>query len=66
MLLSDCKHITIVTHVNPDGDAIGSTTGFKYFLEQNGKSVSIVVPISSVMGLSLYQFMINNKKNRGE
>ena len=33
---------------------------------KNGKGVSVVVPISSVMGLSLYQFMINNKKNRGE
>ena len=43
-LLSDCEKITIVTHVNPDGDAIGSSTGFKYFLESNGKSVSVAVP----------------------
>ncbi len=43
-LVSDSEKIVLVSHVNPDGDAIGSTTGFKYFLEQNGKSVSIVVP----------------------
>ena len=43
-LLADCENITIVSHVNPDGDAIGSITGLKYFLERNGKSVSALVP----------------------
>ena len=43
-LLSDSKKITIVSHVNPDGDAIGSTTGFKYFLESNAIHASVVVP----------------------
>ena len=31
-----------------------------------GKGVSVAIPISSVMGLSLYQFMINNRQNRGD
>ncbi len=38
----------------------------KFKTIRNGKGVAVVVPISSVMGLSLYQFMINNKQNRGE
>ena len=33
---------------------------------RNGKGIAVVVPISSVMGISLYQFMINNRTNRGE
>ena len=43
-----------------------NTLDEKFRTIRNGKGVSVVVPISSVMGLSLYQFMINNKKNRGE
>ena len=38
----------------------------KFRTIRNGKGISVVVPISSVMGKSLYQFMINNRKNRGE
>ena len=33
---------------------------------RNGKGIAVVVSISSVMGISLYQFMINNRTNRGE
>lgn len=43
-LLSESEKITLVTHVNPDGDAIGSVTGFKKFLRANGKDVSVVIP----------------------
>lgn len=38
----------------------------KFKTIRNGKGVACVVPISSVIGLSIYQFMINNRKNRGE
>lgn len=38
----------------------------KFKTIRNGKGVAVVVPISSVMGLTLYQFMINNRPNRGE
>ena len=38
----------------------------KFATIRNGKGVACVVPISSVIGLSIYQFMINNRKNRGE
>ncbi|MEG1543273.1 MAG: bifunctional oligoribonuclease/PAP phosphatase NrnA [Tannerellaceae bacterium] len=39
------EQFVIVTHVTPDGDAIGSALGLYHFLTANGKdSVSIVVP----------------------
>lgn len=43
-----------------------STLEDKFNSIRNGKGVAVVVPISSVMGISLYQFMINNRTNRGE
>lgn len=38
------KTITIVSHVNPDGDAIGSSLGFAYFLRKFGHEVEVMVP----------------------
>ena len=38
----------------------------KFKTIRNGKGISVIVPISSVMGKSLYQFMINNRQNRGD
>ncbi|BAG83456.1 conserved hypothetical protein [Candidatus Azobacteroides pseudotrichonymphae genomovar. CFP2] len=38
-----CK-IVIVTHISPDGDAIGSSLALCHFLLQLGKSVNIIVP----------------------
>lgn len=43
-----------------------NTLDDKFKSIRNGKGVAVVVPISSVMGLSIYQFMINNRTNRGE
>ena len=37
----------------------------KFSKIKNGKGVATVVPISSVIGISLYQFMINNRQKRG-
>jgi phosphoesterase RecJ-like protein len=34
----------IVTHISPDGDALGSTLGLYHFLNELGKRVNIVVP----------------------
>ena len=42
-----------------------NTLDDKFKSIRNGKGVAVVVPISSVMGLSIYQFMINNKQKRG-
>ncbi len=43
-LLSSPKKIVIVTHRNPDGDALGSSLGFKFFLEKMGHEASFVSP----------------------
>lgn len=38
------KRITVLTHVNPDGDAIGSALGFSQFLRKFGHEVEVIVP----------------------
>lgn len=43
-LISDSENVVLIGHVNPDGDAIGSLTGFKSFLKENGKAATIIVP----------------------
>lgn len=43
-LLAIPKDILVVSHRNPDGDAIGSSLGLKHFLEQNGHTVRVAVP----------------------
>lgn len=40
----DNKKITIVTHKNPDGDAIGSSMGLYFFLKKFSPHVHVVVP----------------------
>ncbi len=43
-ILSAPKKVVIVTHRNPDGDALGSSLGFKSFLEKKGHEVSFISP----------------------
>lgn len=38
------KNIVIITHYNPDGDAIGSSLGLKHFLRQLGIEAEVIVP----------------------
>ena len=38
----------------------------KFHTIKNGKGVSFAVPLSSVIGVNLYQFMSNNRLKRGE
>lgn len=38
------QRIVIVSHVSPDGDAIGSSLGLYHFLSQKGKDVQVIVP----------------------
>lgn len=42
--LTSKNKIAIVTHYNPDGDAIGSSLGLKHFLKTKGLETQIVVP----------------------
>jgi len=43
-LLADKRKITIVSHKNPDGDAIGSSLGLYHYLMDRGHSVHVVMP----------------------
>ena len=44
MVNGQCNHIVICAHVNPDGDAIGSTLALKHILERKGKQATVIVP----------------------
>ena len=43
-LLSTPKKCVIVTHPRPDADAIGSSLGWKHYLEKRGHSASFISP----------------------
>ena len=43
-LIQKAKKILIVTHENPDGDAIGSSLGFMNGLKKISKEVDVVIP----------------------
>lgn len=43
-LLTPENKIVILTHYNPDGDAIGSSLGLKHYLAAKGISAEVVVP----------------------
>ena len=38
------EKIVIVTHVSPDGDALGSSLGLMHYLYEEGKTVHVIVP----------------------
>ena len=43
-IIKQYKHIVIVSHVNPDGDAIGSSLAFYYFLLKFGIDTKVIIP----------------------
>ncbi|MDD4823605.1 MAG: DHH family phosphoesterase, partial [Bacteroidales bacterium] len=44
--IDEARHIVIVTHISPDGDAVGSSLALYHFLKGLGKKVSVVTPNS--------------------
>ena len=42
--LDRAENMVIVTHMSPDGDAIGSSLGLSHFFESLGKNVRVIVP----------------------
>ena len=42
--LDRAERMVIVTHVSPDGDAIGSSLGLWHFLNSQDKTANIIVP----------------------
>lgn len=59
-IINNYKNFILFTHVNPDGDAIGSVFGFYYFLETLGKDVSIFIPNSIPY---YYEFLLEDNMN---
>lgn len=47
-------------------DTIMNRLEEKFVTIKNGKGVSFAVPLSSVIGVNLYQFLSNNRLKRGE
>ena len=43
-LITQATRVVILTHLSPDGDAMGSSLAMRHFLEAQGKQVSVVVP----------------------
>ncbi len=43
-LLAMPQDVVIVTHRNPDGDAIGSSIGLSLFLQRNGHNTKVIAP----------------------
>ena len=46
-------------------DTIMNTLEDKFATIRNGKGVSFAVPLSSVIGVNLYQFLSDNRQGRG-
>ena len=42
--INQSNNIVILTHMSPDGDAMGSSLAMRHFLEARGKHVSVIVP----------------------
>lgn len=47
-------------------DTIMNNLEEKFVTIKNGKGVSFAVPLSSVIGVNLYQFLSNNRLKKGE
>lgn len=43
-LIENAENIVIVSHISPDGDAVGSSLGMAHFLKKIGKNPTIVLP----------------------
>ena len=57
----------IVSVVREDmTDALIQTLEDKFATIKNGKGIAFAVPLSSVIGVNLYQFLSNNRLGRGE
>ncbi|MDR1848326.1 MAG: DHH family phosphoesterase [Bacteroidales bacterium] len=43
-LITKAQHIVIITHFNPDADAVGSSIALYYYLKAKKKEVTIIMP----------------------
>ena len=47
-------------------DPIIKTLELKFSTIKNGKGIAFAVPMSSVIGVNMYQFLSNNRQKKGE
>ena len=47
-------------------DTIMNTLENKFSTIKNGKGIAFAVPLSSVIGVNMYQFLSDNRMKRGE
>lgn len=67
MLGLNLQKAVILSVVREDKvDALMNKLEEKFVTIKNGKGVSFAVPLSSVIGVNLYQFLSNNRFKRGE
>ena len=67
MLGLNLHKAVILSVVREDNvDAIMSKLEEKFVTIKNGKGIAFAVPLSSVIGVNLYQFLSNNRLKRGE
>lgn len=60
--IKKANNIVILTHENPDGDAIGSSLGFLMALEKMGKNADLIIPELP----RVYQFLPDANKIKKE
>ena len=67
MLGLNLHKAVILSIVREDNvDAIMNKLEEKFVTIKNGKGIAFAVPLSSVIGVNLYQFLSNNRLKRGE
>lgn len=44
LIHSDSKQFVLLTHQNPDADAIGSSLGWKMYLQKKGHQATVIIP----------------------
>ena len=59
-LIDKSHYITLISHINPDGDTLGSALSFYPSLKRMGKNVSLVNVTTEIAGK--YDFLPNFKK----
>lgn len=65
-VIEEAENILLLTHINPDGDAVGSVYGFKKSLEYIGKTVYAVTEEPLPRYLSMFQHEFITKNNFDE
>lgn len=43
-LIQQSERIVIITHISPDGDAMGSSLAMKWYLQQRDKQAQVIIP----------------------